>query len=79
MEGPSVSGDEVLTEDLATPPKEVPAPRKETAPKKEAGTKKGNEPPRQDPDDIPMEVIKPQEEKKNKDEPKTNGQFSLDW
>ena len=37
---------------------------------------------KQDPDDVPMEVIKPDEEKKanpNKDQGKPNGQFSLEW
>ncbi len=35
----------------------------------------------QDPDDIPMEVVKPKEENKDKDKDgtKPNGQFSLDW
>jgi len=33
----------------------------------------------QDPDDIPMEVVKPKDENKDKDGTKPNGQFSLDW
>lgn len=71
------------------PPKEAPVKEKKVpaekkaAPKKKAASKKKKaaSAPKQNPDDIPMEVVKPKEDKKDKDkdDSEPNGQFSLDW
>ncbi|MFO7670015.1 MAG: DNA gyrase/topoisomerase IV subunit A [Bacteroidales bacterium] len=50
-----------------------PAKQKAETPKKEGAATKQN------PDDIPMEVVKPKEDKKDKDRSDPNGQFTLEW
>lgn len=60
-------------------PKKDPA-KKET-PKKES-PKKPDTTPKQNPEDVPMEVVKPKEENKGDDQDddsESNGQFSLEW
>ncbi|MDX2431785.1 MAG: DNA gyrase/topoisomerase IV subunit A [Bacteroides sp.] len=65
-------------------PAEKKAPVEKKAAKKKAPEKEGNTP-KQNPEDIPMEVIKPKEENKDKDkdedkdDTEPNGQFSLGW
>ncbi len=69
--------------DKKEPPKE--AGKKESASKetaKKKAPKKEEAPPRQDPDDVPLEVVKPKEEPKGSegdDKKESNGQFSLEW
>ncbi|MCP4312167.1 MAG: DNA gyrase/topoisomerase IV subunit A [Bacteroidetes bacterium] len=56
-------------------------PPKKKPPKKES-PKKPDATPKQNPDDVPMEVVKPKEEKKDDnqdDQSEPNGQFSLEW
>lgn len=50
-----------------------PAKQKAEIPKKEDAATKQN------PDDIPMEVVKPKEDKKDKDRSDPSGQFTLEW
>ncbi len=87
---------EIITKKKATPKKEAvtkkEALKKETPSKKEAdpkkedakkeSPKKPDTTPKQNPDDIPMEVVKPKEGKKGDDQDdhsEPNGQFSLEW
>ncbi len=69
-----------------TPVKGTKAPAKDKAPVKKTGVKPGSgakqQPVQQDPDDIPLEIVKPKEETTDQDQedkPASNGQFSLEW
>ncbi len=56
-------------------------PAKKEAAKKEAGKKEAPEA-KQDPDDVPLEIVKPGEDKEGsgmKKPPGSNGQFTLEW
>jgi topoisomerase-4 subunit A len=60
----------------------VSAGKKETpkkTPARKESVKKEPVPTRQDPDDVPLEVVKPEEDKEKKDRRETNGQFTLEW
>ncbi len=66
---------------LRKKPAEKEAPAEKKAPAGKKAPEKATDSPKQNPDDIPLEVVKPKEEKKDKDKDglKSNGQFSLDW
>jgi topoisomerase-4 subunit A len=70
------------------PEKKIPpaaVPEKETTPVKKASksTKTGPAKQKQDPDEVPLEIVKPKENKKGGDDHdedgKPNGQFTLEW